>query len=911
MTGEAPPEILQALRLLTEPGQVFEIRIINPAPVRYGYYNDPEKASKDIEILDAGSPAPGAIYLTINPCHPDLLHKREPNRIHMVRDRTDTTTNDAQIARRRWLYIDLDVEREVQGISSTDAEKKMALEKARELRDFLKEDMGFPDPLEADSGNGAHLLYRIDLPNDEKSSELVSGVLNALNQAFPATKDCPVNVDTTTANPARICKMYGTVARKGINSPERPHRRSHLLSPGSGEVVPVASLKAVADLFRESISQSPKEKKKRKSVDLKTWLDEHRDKLPTFTERSRPAYTYLVIFDDCPWGGDKSHKAFVGQLPSGAIVAKCHDYSCGGAGKGAPNRWHDLREQVEGKKIPKGEIEAKEKKPEVKCRAWGELAGQLFFTVRTRAGQYFFASFKDGALTFSETLTLPYGVVHPQPLPISRDGESIPIVGIPLRENMESSNGIAPEALFITLKDHLTRYIDVKSLDMEMIIHYILLTWFQGKVSTIPYLRLLGDTGKGKSRILDAVADLCFLPIIASGQSTSSGIMRYKELWHGTLRIDEADLKDGDTTHELIKYLNLGFERNRFFIKTDKMDPKQQEIFDPFCAKIIGMRQPFTDNATEGRVLSISPEETTRVDLPVLLPVNYSDEVDRLRGVLARFALEHWHEVKGDKMVDLSDEEIEARIKQLALPLSIVLQLFPDGEERFRIYIRERQMEVIRTRAASWEGQLFNTAVDLALGDADPPEGYSGYTDREGMLQAVTAAMLAKSMGTSPKDVNQAMKGIGFVVEMPHIIIGGQRKTARALKLESEKRWIEASKRYRIEQTEKGLAFSSCPSCLMGKHFGTHGTLGTLQGDTPPTTKNGDDPLSTKLSDMTPVQCVPSVPLDDQSMGGLSPLCVPSVPSVPLDQAEVVEYHGRKGYWRFIDDQWIFEQNRP
>ena len=92
-------------------------------------------------------------------------------------------------------------------------------------QDYLKE-QGWPEPVVGDSGNGAHLLYRVDLPNDRESMELVKGVLEALSFKF---SDETVAVDTTTCNAARIWKLYGTTARKGDNTEERPHRVSRLL----------------------------------------------------------------------------------------------------------------------------------------------------------------------------------------------------------------------------------------------------------------------------------------------------------------------------------------------------------------------------------------------------------------------------------------------------------------------------------------------------------------------------------------------------------------------------------------------------------------------------------------------------------------------------------------------------------
>jgi len=81
-------------------------------------------------------------------------------------------------------------------------------------------------PILADSGNGAHLLYTLDLPNDEEALKLVAGALAALDRRY---SDDLVKVDVTCANAARIWKAYGTVARKGDSIPGRPHRISRIL----------------------------------------------------------------------------------------------------------------------------------------------------------------------------------------------------------------------------------------------------------------------------------------------------------------------------------------------------------------------------------------------------------------------------------------------------------------------------------------------------------------------------------------------------------------------------------------------------------------------------------------------------------------------------------------------------------
>src|SRR5271155_92148 len=83
---------------------------------------------------------------------------------------------------------------------------------------------GWPEPVVADSGNGYHLLYRIDLPSDDGG--LVKRVLAALAAQFNTPE---VKIDEKVFNPARIVKLYGTKARKGDHTDERPHRWSKII----------------------------------------------------------------------------------------------------------------------------------------------------------------------------------------------------------------------------------------------------------------------------------------------------------------------------------------------------------------------------------------------------------------------------------------------------------------------------------------------------------------------------------------------------------------------------------------------------------------------------------------------------------------------------------------------------------
>jgi hypothetical protein len=214
-----PIPILEAARVLMAPGGVYELRV--PKAGRdgtiSGYFDTPEKLAAAAAGLDGLYPS---IYVTLNPVEPALL-ARAANRL---RKHAELTTSDLQVARRRWVLIDCDPVRPA-GISSSEAEHGLAIETARRIWRELRK-TGFPDPVVADSGNGCHLLYRVDLPNNEAATARVKRLLAGLAARFSTPE---VSIDQTVFNAARIVKLYGTKVRKGDSTPDRPHRRARLL----------------------------------------------------------------------------------------------------------------------------------------------------------------------------------------------------------------------------------------------------------------------------------------------------------------------------------------------------------------------------------------------------------------------------------------------------------------------------------------------------------------------------------------------------------------------------------------------------------------------------------------------------------------------------------------------------------
>ena len=117
----------------------------------------------------------------MNPVKPDCL-PRGPNKII---DYAKRTTTEKEVLSYRWLVIDCDPDRP-SGVPATNEQLDAALAFAGRVKATLSTRFHWPDPVEGMSGNGAYLLYKINLPNDDTTKQLIAGVLKAIQSLVPA-----------------------------------------------------------------------------------------------------------------------------------------------------------------------------------------------------------------------------------------------------------------------------------------------------------------------------------------------------------------------------------------------------------------------------------------------------------------------------------------------------------------------------------------------------------------------------------------------------------------------------------------------------------------------------------------------------------------------------------------------------
>src|SRR5262249_25247017 len=157
----------------------------------------------------------------------------------------------------------------VAGVSSTDIEHDLAQAKAKHIARWLA-DRGVPERsiILGDSGNGAHVLIAINLPNDEESKNLLQHCIDVVAFYFA---EHPKEIDRQVYNAARIWKVYGTKCRKGDDTPERPHRVSKLVHvPKRLVICPKEALIHIAALLPEEPKHN--ERRSDSSFDLRAFI---------------------------------------------------------------------------------------------------------------------------------------------------------------------------------------------------------------------------------------------------------------------------------------------------------------------------------------------------------------------------------------------------------------------------------------------------------------------------------------------------------------------------------------------------------------------------------------------------------------------------------------------------------------
>lgn len=174
----------------------LELRAIKSGKVLTGIFNDYRLLRNAIAGVERNG---YDSYITLNPF--SNLANNEMAQGQAVSDRDITGV---------WaLPFDLDPVRET-GTASTEEQCEQAMDRADAVWCFLQK-RGWCCPVIAFSGNGYHLHYYVDMPNNDRTKETLKKLYLGLQLRF---SDDLVKFDVSVRNAARIYRLYGTTNQK-------------------------------------------------------------------------------------------------------------------------------------------------------------------------------------------------------------------------------------------------------------------------------------------------------------------------------------------------------------------------------------------------------------------------------------------------------------------------------------------------------------------------------------------------------------------------------------------------------------------------------------------------------------------------------------------------------------------------
>lgn len=234
-------------RILFKQKQLVEVRVLEFSGYWRGFYfDDHDRMAEVVQKLD-GDKRIQSIYYVFNEIDPEFVEKRKGCQCDrcirgglIVKNPTDAQveqiiegptqhlTSNEDVRTLNWMFIDVDTIRAEghEHESSTKEEKAAARDVAKKVLAYLEE-KGWPQPLLADSGNGFHILPRINLPNTPENIGHLVDCLKALALKFNTEAG---EIDDSVFNAARLTRAYGTHTRKGEESADRKWRQNRIVS---------------------------------------------------------------------------------------------------------------------------------------------------------------------------------------------------------------------------------------------------------------------------------------------------------------------------------------------------------------------------------------------------------------------------------------------------------------------------------------------------------------------------------------------------------------------------------------------------------------------------------------------------------------------------------------------------------
>jgi len=112
----------------------------------------------------------------------------------------------------------------------------------------------------------------------------------------------------------------------------------------------------------------------------------------------------------------------------------------------------------------------------------------------------------------------------------------------------------SPANLLLEIRQFIHKNYEYSKILEDLDSYFVLHSSNYGKFSVIPYRRIIGNYGTGKTRFLKVIGSICYRPTFLSIVSSEASIYRMIEAYKATLIIDEADFTGSNLYSTIPKY---------------------------------------------------------------------------------------------------------------------------------------------------------------------------------------------------------------------------------------------------------------------------------------------------------------------------------------------------------------------
>lgn len=276
------------------------------------------------------------------------------------------------------------------------------------------------------------------------------------------------------------------------------------------------------------------------------------------------------------------------------------------------------------------------------------------------------------------------------------------------------------EDLVNAICQYIHRYLELDEKFERIAAYYVIFSWVYDAFLEVPYLRVVADFGRGKTRFIKTIGSICYKPIQSNGATTVSPMFRMIDEFKGTFVLDEADFSHSSMTSDFAKILNNGNAKGMPVLRSEANNNKtySPKAFDVFSPKIMASRGFFKDKALESRFITHELGVMSRTDIPTFLTDKFEEEAEDLRNKLLMFRLKNIYLITPNN--SLIDYEIEPRINQVILPLASIIDE-PDLRDHLKEIVKESFEQTSLYRGMSTEGQILECLYDLySSGNFEP-----------------------------------------------------------------------------------------------------------------------------------------------------------------------------------------------